>query len=61
MVDDIQSLLRYKDPVTICECANVNGNIKLLLLFIGKAARPHCFTHAEMNNLPVVYKAQKNA
>ena len=52
---------KCKDRVTICACANVNGSIKLPLLFIGKAARPLCFTRAEMNNLPVVYKAQKNA
>ena len=52
---------KCKDRVTICACANVNGNIKLPLLFIGKAARPRCFIRAEMNNLPVVYKAQKNA
>ena len=37
--------------MTLCACANVNGNIKLPLLFIGKAARPHCFRRAEMNNL----------
>ena len=52
---------KCKDRITICACANVTGTIKLPLLFIGKAAKPHCFTRYELNNLPVVYKSQKNA
>ena len=52
---------KCKDRVTICACANVTGSIKLPLFFIGKVARPRCFTHSEMNSLPVVYKSQKNA
>ena len=52
---------KCKDRVTICACAKVTGTIKLPLLFIGKSARPRCFTRYELNNLPVVYKSQKNA
>jgi len=52
---------KSKDRVTVGACANVTGNIKLPLLFIGKAARPRCFSRVDMRNLPVVYKSQKNA
>ena len=52
---------RLKDRVTISVCANATGTIKLPLLLIGKAARPRCFAGVDMKNLPVVYKAQRNA
>jgi len=45
---------KSKDRVTIGVCANFTGNIKLPLLFIGKAARPHCFSRVHMRNLPVI-------
>jgi len=49
---------KSKDHVTVGACANVTGIIKLPLLFIGKAARPCCFSRVHMRNLPVVYKSQ---
>jgi len=52
---------KSKDRVTVGACANITGNIKLPLLFIGKAARPRCFSRVDIRNLPVVYKSQKNA
>ena len=52
---------KSKDGVTVGACANVIGNIKLPLLFIGKTTRPRCFSQVDMRNLPVVYKSQKNA
>ncbi|XP_020294918.1 jerky protein homolog-like [Pseudomyrmex gracilis] len=49
-----------KDRVSIGFCANSTGTHKLPLLFIHKYACPRALKHIE-NNLPVVYKNQKNA
>lgn len=42
-------------------CSNANGSHKLSLLFIGKAADPHCFKHVNKAALPVQYYSQKGA
>ena len=39
---------KSKDCVTISACAYATETIKLHLLLIGKAARPHCFTRTGM-------------
>ena len=52
---------KCKDCVTINACSNGCGSIKLLLLFIGKFARPRCFRGLNMTALPIIYKYQKNA
>ncbi|XP_020293552.1 jerky protein homolog-like [Pseudomyrmex gracilis] len=49
-----------KDRVSIGFCANSTGTHKLPLLFVHKYACPRALKHVK-NNLPVVYKNQKNA
>ncbi|XP_065892463.1 tigger transposable element-derived protein 2-like [Dysidea avara] len=50
-----------KERVTINACSNITGTIKLPLMFIGKARKPRCFKHIDVDSLPVVYKNQSNA
>lgn len=48
-----------KERVTAMTCANADGTHRLPLLLIGKPKKPRCFKN--ITNLPVTYKAQKNA
>ena len=50
-----------KDRVNRMACANVNGSIKLPLLFIYKSARPRCFKCIDMSDLPVHYYDRKSS
>ena len=50
---------KSKDCVTICACANITGTIKLPLLLIRKAARPHCFTWTW--GICLLFKSPKDA
>ena len=54
-------LKKAKDRITENACANVTGDIKLPLLFIGKAKNPRCFKGINQSTLPVIYRNQRNA
>ena len=54
-------LKKAKDRFTVNACANVTGDIKLPLLFIGKAKNPRCFKGIDQSTLPVIYRNQRNA
>lgn len=54
----------FKEPkkrVTVMCCANASGTHKLKLVVIGKSEKPRAFKHIAVNDLPVVYYAQKSA
>ena len=46
---------------TINACSNATGTVKLPLQLIGKAKKPRCFKHVNMELLPVQYRGQCNA
>ena len=48
-----------KDRITLLGCANATGTCKLPLTCIGKSAKPRCFKHMDMKELPVNYCSQK--
>ena len=52
---------KAKDRIMVNACANIAGEIKMPLLFIGKAKKPRCFRGINVDGLPVVYRNQKNA
>ena len=52
---------KQKEHVTLMACSNATGSHTLPLMFIGKAANPHCFKNVNKSALPVIYYAQKNA
>ena len=52
---------KQKERVTLMACSNATGSHKLPLMFVGKAANPHCFKHVNKSALPVLYYSQKNA
>ena len=52
---------KSKERVTLNVCSNASGTIKLPIHLIGKAKKPRCFKGINMELLPVVYSAQKNA
>ena len=52
---------KSKDRVTRMACRNASGTTSLLLMFIHKSAKPHCFKNVDMESLPVHYYSQKNA
>lgn len=52
---------KSKDRVTVLVACNQDGTEKLLLLVIGKYAKPRCFKHINMNLLPVTYESQTKA
>ena len=52
---------KAKDRITLNICSNASGTVKLPIHFIGKAKKPRCFKGINMDLLPVVYSAQKNA
>ena len=54
-------LKKAKDRSTVNVCANVMGDIKLPLLFIGKAKNPRCFKGINHSMLPVIYRNHRNA
>eukprot|EP00794_Sanderia_malayensis_P001923 gene1923-2180_t len=52
---------KAKDRITVNACANATGDIKVPLLFIGKAKNPRCFKGINQSTLPVIYCHQPNA
>lgn len=50
-----------KERVTVNVCSNATGTVKLPLQLIGKAKKPCCFKHVNMELLPVQYHGQSNA
>ena len=52
---------KANDRITVNACANVTGDIKLPLLFIGKAKNPRYFKGINQSTLPVIYCNQRNA
>ncbi len=59
-----QSLVGSKkamDRITVLCCCNATGTDKRPLLVIGKSLQPRCFKNVNVNSLPVVYRANKNA
>jgi hypothetical protein len=49
------------DRITVLCCSNISGTVKWKLLFIGKSANPLCFKGINMDSLPGLYCANKNA
>ena len=49
------------DRITVLCCCNAMGTDKRPLLVIGKSLQPRCFKNLNVNSLPVVYHANKNA
>ena len=52
---------KNKERLSIALCANSDGSHKLKPLIIGKYAKPRCFKHVKINNLPVIYRNNKKA
>ena len=52
---------KAKDRVTVLACANASCTHSLPLAVINKSAKPRCFTHMDMNALPVHYLSQKKS
>jgi hypothetical protein len=50
-----------KERLTIALCCNGSGTHKLAPLVIGKYAKPRCFKNVNVDNLGVMYKANKKA
>lgn len=48
-----------KSRITAMVCGNASGDHRHTLLIIGKSMKPRCFKGVQ--NLPVVYKSQKNS
>ncbi|XP_062711210.1 jerky protein homolog-like [Aedes albopictus] len=48
-----------KERVTFMPCSNMDGSLKLPLMLIGKSQKPRALKH--VRQLPVYYKASKNA
>ena len=46
---------------TVLCCSNLTGTDKCKLLVLGKSLRPRCFKNFNMDNLPVIYRANKKA
>ena len=51
---------KVKDRVSLLACSNATGSHKLPLLLIGKSQNPRCFKHVNLDNLPVLYRAQQH-
>lgn len=49
-----------KERITVALCANATGTHKLIPLVINKYENPRALKHCK-NNLPVIFKSQKNA
>ena len=52
---------QIKDRMTLLLATNWSGSCKLKPLVIGKSQNPRCFHHINMEKLPVIYRATKNA
>ena len=57
----VDGLKKAKDRITLNVCSNASGTIKLPIHLIGKSKKPRCFRGINMDLLPIVYSAQKNA
>ena len=49
-----------KERSTVFLCANMAGKLEKPLV-IGKAAKPRCFKHLDINKLPVVWRSNRRA
>ena len=52
---------QLKNRLTLMFCVNKTGGHKLRPLCIGKFAKPRCFHHVNLSNLPLQYDYSKNA
>lgn len=52
---------KNKECLSIALCTNADGSHKLNPLVIGKYAKPRCFKHVNIRNLPVTYRNNKKA
>ena len=52
---------KNKERLSIALCANSDGSHKLNPLIIGKYAKPRCFKHVDISNLPMIYRSNKKA
>ena len=50
-----------KKRVTVLLCTNANGTDKFNPMLIGNAENPRCFKNIQKDNLPVIYRSNKNA
>jgi hypothetical protein len=49
-----------KERLTVLLCGNMVGEMEKLPV-VGKAAKPRCFKSLKINNLPVIWRKNKNA
>ena len=52
---------KSKERVTMNDCFNASGTIKLPIHLIGKTKRPRCFKGQNMDLLPIKYSGHTNA
>jgi len=52
---------KNKERLSIALCANSDRSHKLNPLIIGKYAKPRCFKHVDISNLPMIYRSNKKA
>ena len=52
---------KNKERLSIALCANSDGSHKLTPLVIGKYAKPRCFKHVNISNLPMTYQSNGKA
>ena len=52
---------KNKERLSIALCANSDGSHKLPPLVIGKYAKPRCFKHVNISNLPMTYRSNGKA
>lgn len=50
-----------KERLSVALCTNADGSHKLNPLIIGKFAKPRCFTHVNLSNLPMTYRNNSKA
>jgi hypothetical protein len=52
---------KCKEWVTILNCNNASGSLKLKPLLIGKSKKPRAFKNVQVSCLPTIYKNQRSA
>ncbi|CAF2189462.1 unnamed protein product [Rotaria magnacalcarata] len=52
---------RSKERFTVLLCTNMTGTDKLKPLLIGKAAKPRCFKHLNIKQLPVTWRSNRTS
>ena len=59
--EQLSSSKKAMEHITVLCCANMSGRNKCKLLVTGKSKKPRCFAGINVESLPVIYQANKNA